>query len=169
MSVFMNYLPSALFLSGCGLLFWLALYDLKHMRLPNIYVYLFALCGLFFHAVTSFIYLDKMEVILGGALAFILLYVIRAVSSRVYKREALGFGDVKLLAAAGLWLGPMGFSYALTLGAFCVVLYGLLTALFIKIRTGEWHLRQLKVPAGPGFIIGICVMLLVQFGTALFL
>lgn len=168
MSVLMDYLPLTVFLIGCGLLVWLALYDLKHMRLPNIYVYLFALCGLLFHAATSFLYLDKAEVILGGTVAFILLYVIRLVSSRLYKREALGFGDVKLLAAAGLWLGPLGFSYALTLGAFCVVLYGLLTALFIKMRTGIWHLRQLKVPAGPGFIIGILVMLLIQYGTGLF-
>ena len=168
MSVLMDYLPLTVFLIGCGLLVWLALYDLKHMRFPNIYVYLFALCGLLFHATTSFLYLDKAEVILGGTVAFILLYVTRFVSSRLYKREALGFGDVKLLAAAGLWLGPLGFSYALTLGAFCVVLYGLLTALFIKMRTGIWHLRQLKVPAGPGFIIGILVMLVIQYGTGLF-
>lgn len=168
MSVVMDYLPLTVFLIGCGLLIRLALYDLKHMRLPNIYVYLFALCGLLFHAITAFFYLDEVEVILGGALAFILLYVIRLISSHLYKREALGFGDVKLLAAAGLWLGPLGFSYALTLGAFCVVIYGLLTALFIKIRTGIWHLRQLKVPAGPGFIIGILVMLVIQYGTALF-
>lgn len=67
--------------------------------------------------------------------------------------EGFGFGDVKLFAAAGSWLGP-----AKLIG---MVLIGSLASLFIIGLLGlclrRWHVR-VELPFGPGLILGFVVM-----------
>jgi leader peptidase (prepilin peptidase)/N-methyltransferase len=66
-----------------------------------------------------------------GALAGILagggvLYAIGAVGSRAFGRDAMGLGDVKLLAAGGGFVGPGGALVALLLGALIASVVGIL-------------------------------------------
>lgn len=149
-----------LLLIGLALLAVLFFIDLKTMYLPDIYVLPFALCGIGFHFFTNFQILPLTEVLFGGAIGFGLLYLVRFFGSLYYKTEALGFGDVKLFGAAGLWLGPLMLAYSLSVGAFFVVLHGVIIALINKKETGVFTLKRLKIPAGPGFILGIALMIL---------
>jgi leader peptidase (prepilin peptidase)/N-methyltransferase len=81
---------------------------------------------------------------------------VRWAGNAYYGRESMGLGDVKLMAAAGLWLGPHGVILALICGAVAGVMHGCGLALVKRLKTGLWPpMSQLELPAGPGFIVGM--------------
>lgn len=145
--------------SGLSLLIILSIIDLKTFLLPNIYVAPFALLGVVFHIVTDFYYLDWQTMLIGGLTGYLLLYLIRLGGNKYYGQESLGLGDVKLLGAAGLWLGYEGVLFAVTLGAFAGLIHGLIYAVILKFKSTEpFNLRRLMIPAGPGFAVGIVLV-----------
>lgn len=152
----------SLFTAG-GLLVALSVIDLRVRLLPDKLVLPFALTGLLFHGLTLFAYSGFIDMALGAVLGGGILYGIRAVANRLYGRDALGLGDVKLMAAAGLWLGD-GVLLALSLGAVLGMLHGLAVGLWQSRSTGQpLDLNRLEVPAGPGFALGIAVIALYKF------
>ena len=156
-----NILALFFLISGFGLLILLSWIDLKTYLLPNKYVLPFAILGPAFHFFTYFYYLDVMQIILGGATGYAILYVIRAAGNHYYGQDSLGLGDVKLLGAGGLWLGVEGVLFAMTIGAFFGLLHGLVFAAYKKIKTkGPYTIARLTIPAGPGFALGIIVVVL---------
>ena len=132
----------------------LCVVDLKAFLLPNRLVVIVALIGCVYalispagiidHAIGGFFY---------GAFALALMYVGRL----MFKKKALGMGDVKFFAAAGLWLG---FVY---LPFFCMLsgALGLFLALMRHIGGQGDHPY---VPLGPALIISLLVLLL--FGSS---
>ena len=148
-----------LLLSGFILLLILSIIDLKTFLLPNVLVAPFAALGFVFHITNSFYYLSLTEVILGGIGGFLILYLIRAGGNKYYGQDSLGLGDVKLLGAGGLWLGPQGVLIAMTLGALAGLIHGLIYAFYLKMKTkGPFSIARLTIPAGPGFAIGIILV-----------
>lgn len=153
-------IPSLCLLAALILLIILSVIDLKVRLLPNIYVLPLALLGVCFHIVTNFAYLTSPHaMILGGLTGFFLLYGLRAAANWHYQQDALGLGDVKLMGAAGLWLGVDGVLFALTLGALAGILHGLGVATWIHVRNkAPFSLSRLEIPAGPGFALGIILV-----------
>lgn len=143
-------------LSAVGLLVALSVIDLKHWILPDELNFAFGLSGVIFHFATAYLFLDMQTMILGGVLGAGLLYAIRFVANRQYGRDTLGLGDVKLLGAAGLWLGVDGVLQAVTLGALAGLVHGLCFALYLKlVKKAPFSITNLSIPAGPGFALGI--------------
>ncbi len=146
-------------LMALGLLALLSYIDLKTFLLPNIYVAPFALLGIAFHAFLDFNYLSFQEVIIGSIAGYAFPWLIRLAGNKYYGQESLGLGDVKLLAAGGLWLGLEGVLYAMTLGAIAGLIHGLVYASFLTIlKNKPFSIRRLTIPAGPGFAIGIILV-----------
>jgi leader peptidase (prepilin peptidase)/N-methyltransferase len=140
------------------LLVILSIIDLQVRLLPNKYVLPFAVCGAAFHLVTFSAYLSPVDIFAGAALGFGLLYLIRAAANRYYGMDALGLGDVKLMGAAGIWLGVEGVLFALTAGAFAGLLHGLGYGMYVSWRDKTpLNLHRLAIPAGPGFAVGIVI------------
>lgn len=138
------------------LLIVLSLIDLKHFILPDELNAALGACGLLFHILTAYWYLDIQGMLIGAALGSGLLYGIRFFANRHYGRDTLGLGDVKLMAAAGLWLGAEGVLQAITLGAAAGLIHGLIYATYIsKKNKTNFTISNLTIPAGPGFAIGI--------------
>lgn len=134
----------------------LGIVDLRVRLLPDLWVGGFALLGLVFHTLNSFMLLSPLALALGMGLGGGFLYVIRSVANRIYQQDTLGLGDVKLLGAAGLWLGPHYILLAITLGAFAGLMHGLGLAALHRLRTRQWPaMSHFALPAGPGFITGI--------------
>ncbi|MCI5061200.1 MAG: A24 family peptidase [Alphaproteobacteria bacterium] len=146
-------------LGAFALLITLAIIDFKTFLLPNIYVAPFALLGPVFHFATGFSLLGPVGILAGGLAGFLTLYIIRTLANKYYGQDALGLGDVKLLGAAGLWLGAEHVMMAMTVGAFAGLVHGLIYALYLKLKGQEKiSLGKLVIPAGPGFIIGILLV-----------
>jgi prepilin signal peptidase PulO-like enzyme (type II secretory pathway) len=144
---------------GLGLLILLSIIDLKTYLLPNIYVAPFAALGVIFHISTDFIYVSVHEMIFGGIVGYGILYLIRMAGNKYYGQDSLGLGDVKLLGAGGLWLGPEGILFAMTLGAMAGLIHGIIHACFIYFfKKQPFSLRRLAIPAGPGFALGIILV-----------
>jgi leader peptidase (prepilin peptidase)/N-methyltransferase len=142
----------------------LCVIDLKIRLLPNVYVLAFAILGVCFHALLGFQNAPPLEMVKGAALGGGILYAIRFIANWHYKQDTLGLGDVKLMAAAGLWLGPQEVLFALSIGAFAGILHGMGVMLWHHAKTKEWlNLARLEIPAGPGFIVGIVIAALAKF------
>src|SRR5262245_15141990 len=84
-------------------------WDLPRRRIPNSLNLVIALLGLGV-AVASRSLVAVGEALAGAGVLFALLYA-------AYRRRWIGGGDVKLGAAFGAWLGPIGGMYALVIGA----------------------------------------------------
>ncbi len=143
-------LPDApLIWAGC-LLGWsllgAAVVDSRHLVLPDILVLPLIPAGIMLHAwLVPAAWVDH----LAGALAgFALFAAIAWIYRGLRRREGLGLGDAKLLAAAGAWVGWIGLPSMILLGA----LFGLLTALLLRLAGREVG-RATAFPFGPGLAL----------------
>lgn len=153
-----EFIPLICLVSALLLLIVLAVIDLRVRLLPNIFVFPLAVLGPVFHFVTDFQIIGFQDMLLGGLVGFGFLFILRAVANVYYKQDALGLGDVKLMGAAGLWLGMEGVLFALTIGAFAGLLHGVVYALIISARKRvKPNFHRLAIPAGPGFAVGILI------------
>lgn len=144
-----------------GFLFWI---DLKTRLLPNRFVFQFFICGIAVHIVTGFATTTALQMLMGMLISAGMLLAIRAVGNIIYKTDTLGMGDVKLIGAAGIWLGTSHIFIAISLGAIAGVLHGLLYAIIHRLKSGEaLNFATLSLPAGPGFIIGIVTTVIIKF------
>jgi leader peptidase (prepilin peptidase)/N-methyltransferase len=149
-----------------GLLTLIALVsvDLRQWVLPNIYILIFAILGVGFHASLGFAWLSALHMVYGMLVGGGTLFMIRYFGNWYYGVESLGLGDVKLFLAAGLWLGVEAIINALIIGAIAGLFHGAIFALQNNLRTGRSSsLRHMRIPAGPGFIIGIIAAGFIQF------
>ena len=138
--------------------------DLKTRLLPNKYVLQFFFLGMAFHIVTGFHYTTPLNMVIAALLSSGILLLIRTIGNRIYKTDTLGLGDVKLMGAAGIWLGTNFIFLAISLGAIMGIFHGIAYVIHTKITTGEnINFAKLSIPAGPGFIIGIIIIAIAKF------
>ena len=97
--------------------------DWEHLIIPNILVFLGIGLGLLFQLVHGFGSITTG--LFNGLIAFLFVFAIRFLANRVYKKETLGFGDVKFAGLLGLWLGIMNFIIVLWLAAILGAIYGI--------------------------------------------
>lgn len=159
-------LPILFALLALAVLTALTWIDLKSWILPDKLNLALAFLGLGFHASSQFSLLPPQEMVFGALLGGGILYVIRFFGNLHYKQDTLGLGDVKLLAAAGVWLGMEGVVMAMTLGAFAGLLHGIGVGLARAIQSkSKPNFNRLMIPAGPGFCLGILLTVLWKFSS----
>ncbi len=152
----LSWIALACLMAAIGLLMALAVVDMKTLLLPNEMVLGFAALGLVFHLTTLARFLPPSDIFLGGLAGFGSLYMLRFVANRFHGRDTLGLGDVKLMGAAGIWLGPQNVMMAMAAGAACSLIAGLVYAIRSRrLEYGPLDLGSLSLPAGPGFALGI--------------
>ncbi|GBD45002.1 Type 4 prepilin-like proteins leader peptide-processing enzyme [bacterium HR40] len=140
-----------------GLLLALSLADLEAMRLPDPLVAAVALLALLLlaarHAGIAVPPLPQLdEALMGAALAAGFLVLLRCAHRQLSGREGLGWGDVKLAGASGLWLGPQALpAFFLLAGTL-----GLLAA----IARGALRDPARPVPFGPALALALFLLLL---------
>lgn len=162
----MEILALLCLVSAIGLLIALSIIDLRHWILPDELNFAFGVTGVVFHLVTAYQFADIQSMLLGAAVGAGMLYIIRFFSNRHYGRDTLGLGDVKLMGAAGLWLGLDGTLQAITVGAAAGLVHGIVYAAYIAIKhKTKFSLSQLSIPAGPGFATGIIVVGYIMFAS----
>lgn len=169
MDTLFNYAPALVALAGLAVLVTLSIIDFRTWLLPDWLNALLAVFGLLFHLSIGFTAMPALSMLYGAALGSGILFAVRFFGNRHYKQDTLGLGDVKLMGAGGLWLGPEGIVMAITVGAFAGLIHGILVAVFRAIRDGNRpNLNRLMIPAGPGFCFGLLATALWQFDGILF-
>lgn len=133
-----------LLLAGCGLavltgnvwlsaaalgssLLYLSLYDAQFMVLPDVVTLPLIVVGLLNALWSEPVLLDRA---LGAGIGLVVLPLLNSVYRAIRKRNGIGFGDAKLLAAAGAWLGWMALPYMLLIASMA----GLATVLVMMWR-----------------------------------
>lgn len=128
--------------------------DWEYRILPDTLVLIVGILGVIFAFLRFFvgnIDFDQMLLFHGaGLLGFAsLAWLVRFFLSKAMKKEALGLGDVKFFAVAGLWLGlPLLSSFLIVAGLFGVVLG------FIWQR---YNNKEAAFPFGPALIVTFCL------------
>lgn len=89
---------------------------------------------------------------LGGlAFGFVFLWLIGFVFSKIVKKEALGFGDVKLIGAVGAFFGPWAVLFTIIVSSFVGAVVGMALILRGKAKLGGFT----AVPYGPFLALGV--------------
>ncbi|MDG2244663.1 MAG: A24 family peptidase [Rhodospirillaceae bacterium] len=141
------YASIAMLAAGLGTLAW---FDFKTGYLPDSLQLTLTIAALAVLALGSPIGVTWTGAAWGAAINGCTFWSLRWIMTRVKGREAMGFGDVKLVAVGGLWIGPWALPYVMALS-------GLLTLIAVSVsalisRKPTW---QGEIPLGPGLAVGI--------------
>ena len=89
---------------------------------------------------------------LGGlAAGFLGLWALSWLATKAFKKEAMGFGDVKLLGAIGAFFGPVAVLFTVVVSSFVGALAGGLLILRGRAKLGG----MTAVPYGPFLALGV--------------
>ena len=142
-----TYVSVAMLAGGLGGLAWI---DFKTGYLPDILQIALTIAAIAILAIGSPIGIGWTSAVLGAVINGFMFWALRWVVTRVKGQEAMGLGDVKLVAVGGLWLGPWALPYIMALSGI-LTLAAVGVASLIK-RKALWHG---EIPLGPGLAIGI--------------
>ncbi|MBI3300232.1 MAG: prepilin peptidase [Elusimicrobia bacterium] len=87
----------------------------------------------------------------GAVFGLALCWGVAAAGEKLFKREAMGAGDVKLLAGVGAWTGALGAFDTLMLASFVGAGYGVWLLASGRIK------RQEPIPFGPYLSLGAMI------------
>jgi leader peptidase (prepilin peptidase)/N-methyltransferase len=133
-----------------GLLLVLAASDARTMLLPDRFNLLLAGGGLGQNLVIGLPGLR--DAFLGSVIGGGLLGLLAAAFRRLRGREGLGLGDVKLVSAAGLWIGWQGVPMLLSIASLAA-----LAAIAARAVLQEEFDRAALMPFGPFLALGTLV------------
>lgn len=140
------------------LLMILACFDLKYMLLPTKVIYMGIGLGIIYRLLQLAITRESYFIISGGLGALIgygIFLMIFYGSKWLLKKEGLGFGDVRLMALIGLYVGIEDLFILIIIASILAVLVGVI--LYLIRRKSEAY------PFGP-FLCGAAIVM-VLFGN----
>lgn len=137
----------------CVLLVALAMIDLEHQLLPDVLTLPLLWAGLLVNVQGTFAPLASA--VLGAAAGYGVLWVLYWAFRLLARKEGMGFGDFKLLAALGAWLGT---GHLLEMILVSSVVAAVTTLALIALKKMD---RENLFPFGPFLAIAGVVSLLV--------
>ncbi len=128
-----------------GLLCYLAMFDQKHLRLPDHATLPLAVLGV---VVTWLYWAPLLPTHIGAACVTVgTLWGVSVLWLRMRDVDALGLGDVKLAGAAALWVGP-AISFVVMIAAASALLITIANVGFGRARLND------PIPFGPFLCFG---------------
>jgi prepilin signal peptidase PulO-like enzyme (type II secretory pathway) len=126
--------------------------DLRRRIIPDVYLFPFLLIGLVI--VCYFPWISTVdESVIAASMGYLMGVIIGFIfeKTKLGKKNPnyapIGFGDVKLLAAGGIWLGTTGLALAIIISCVIGGIWGLLK-------------KQKYIPFAPFFIAGAIIALI---------
>jgi len=133
-----------------GVLARLSYVDWKTYRLPNVLTKPLIIFGLIFN---FFLSLDFYTYLLGAILGYAIFWTVETVYRLIRKRDGLGRGDAKLLAAGGAWCGALALPFIIFIASSAGIIY-------ILSRPASER-NTIKLAFGPFLAAGIAITFLV--------
>ena len=130
--------------------------DFDHKLLPDFVTVGGMILGLVYNAVAySFAHSFEpiVKSLVGLVCGFGLLWLIRWLGSKAFKREAMGLGDVFLMGAVGALFGPVAVLVTLILSSVFGSVVGLSMVALSKTKFGKF----VEIPYGPYICMGCLV------------
>ena len=125
--------------------------DAKEMVIPDQFSLGGAALGLAFAGVPGgFPFLDAL---IGGVVAYALMWVVSWGGEKLFRKPALGLGDVHMMAMVGAFVGLGGALLTVLLGS----LLGLLIGVPILWRRGESTVMGAYLPLGTFLAMGAAI------------
>lgn len=144
-------------LAAAYLLIAAAFIDLETMMIADIFSYGLVCLGLvscFFNPNFSGPALNRfLDFLAGGISGAFIIWIMALVGAKIYKKEAVGEGDIFLMAGIGALTGWQGVLSALIMASFFGSVYGLTLLLAGKARRFD------HIPFGPFLAIGAIINL----------
>ncbi|MEZ5359640.1 MAG: A24 family peptidase [Candidatus Zixiibacteriota bacterium] len=127
------------------LLFVFCITDIRFFLIPNWLLLVFTL-----PAIPIIIWGKSISMVdagLGGLINFLLFYIVAVIGKKLFGKDALGGGDIKLAGVLGLFTGWQGIVPMLLIGSLSAIfVYGILIAWKRK--------KQPRIPFGPFLVFG---------------
>jgi leader peptidase (prepilin peptidase)/N-methyltransferase len=138
---------------ACGALLAVALIDWETFLIPDELSIGLVVSGLLFSPLNPYFggghwWLSAWGSLRGALSGFAMAWAIAAIGEALLKKEALGGGDVKLLAGVGAWTGATGAFDCLMLGSLAGSVYGVRLLLSGKAKRSD------PIPFGPFLAAG---------------
>jgi leader peptidase (prepilin peptidase)/N-methyltransferase len=131
--------------------------DFDHQLLPDFVTVGGMALGLVANAYDSFFFWGKiywenylLYCVGGLVFGFGLLWLVRWVGSKAFRREAMGMGDVFLMGAVGALFGPVAVLVTLILSSVFGSIVGVGMILLSKTKLGKF----VAIPYGPYICLG---------------
>ncbi len=138
-------LPPHLVWAGCAFgwaLLGASTIDLRHLILPDVLVLPLIPAGIALHWVVA--PASWSDHVIGAAAGFAAFLAVGLLYRALRGREGLGFGDTKLLAAAGAWVSWTGLPSVVFLAA----IFGIAAVLVVKLAGRRFDAAR-EIPFGP--------------------
>jgi leader peptidase (prepilin peptidase)/N-methyltransferase len=135
----------------------LAFIDLDTFYLPDDLTMPLLWSGLLFNLGGGFT--DISSAVAGAAAGYLILWIVFWLFKLITGKEGMGYGDFKLLAAIGAWLGWKSLPLVILLSSFVGACIGIV--LIVLARRG----RNMPIPFGP--YLAIAGMIALLYGDAL--
>jgi leader peptidase (prepilin peptidase)/N-methyltransferase len=119
----------------------LAVIDIDTQLLPDSITLPMLWAGLIFNLRGTFV--DLQSAVVGAVAGYLVLWVVYWAFKLATGKEGMGFGDFKLLAAIGAWLGWKMLPFVILASSFVGAVAGI--ALMVLARRG----RDVPIPFGP--------------------
>jgi leader peptidase (prepilin peptidase)/N-methyltransferase len=103
--------------------------DFDTQLLPDRITLPLAAAGLLVNVASLFV--SPAHAILGYVIGFLVLWIVYFIFKIITGKEGMGYGDFKLLAALGAWLGPMQLPLIILLSSFVGMIIGIV---LLKVR-----------------------------------
>lgn len=130
----------------------LTMVDFDHQYLPDTITLPFLWMGLLINTHGTFASLE--DAVIGAAAGYLVLWTVYQVFKFFTGKEGMGFGDFKLLAMLGAWLGWQSLPGIILMSSLIGSVIGISLVLFFK------HQSQKPIPFGPYLASAGWVMLI---------
>lgn len=96
---------------------------------------------------------ERFSPVFGAAIGAGVIFLINLIGRLIYKKDALGMGDLKLMAVVGIACGTVGTVYAFLVG---ILLAGIFFTVCILLKKTR---KDAYLPFGPFLVLGaLCVI-----------
>lgn len=141
-----------------GILCVLLLIDLRYLIIPDELLWMIVSLSLILMMISPNWHNSLISSAWGGGIGFALTWSVRFIFLHRNGQEAMGLGDVKLMSCAGFWVGASLISWVIFFAAAMTLLGAGLLALF---RPGL-HIKEVKIPFGPGIAVAFYMAVLLK-------